>query len=140
MPPFSGYKTLLPEDGGNRYSEILLLINQITRTHIPEDSKLYIRHSSEKTLNLIYLLVRFVLYAKNLMQRLRWADTNKNQILISSSQGGSYEDHGLLCCDAVYFRKALRFRGTYHFHQACSLLIIGFLTFPVPPKRLSFPK
>jgi hypothetical protein len=139
LPPFSGYKTLLPEDEDNRYPVILLFINQITRRHISENSYLYIHHSSEKTLNLIYLLVQFVIYARNLMQRLRWADTNKNQILISSSLSGSYEDHGLLCCDAAYFRKALRFGGTYRLYQACRLFIVGFLTFPVPLKRWSFP-
>jgi hypothetical protein len=55
LPPFSECKAFLPEDGDNRYAEILLLINQITRTYIPGDSKLYIHHSSENPLNLIYL-------------------------------------------------------------------------------------
>lgn len=34
--------------------------------------------------------------------------------------------------------KALRFGGTHHVHQACRLLIFGFLTFPVTPNHRPF--
>jgi hypothetical protein len=32
------------------------------------------------------------------------------------SHNGQYDGHGSVCCNIVYFRKALRFRGTYRLH------------------------